>query len=73
MPGVPVKVVTEQAGHATSAFTMDVCGHVGAEHRKVMADAVGAALGDALSTATGEQVANRRPPKVATIPPRREK
>ena len=66
--GVPVKIVSEQAGHATSGFTMDVYGHVGDRGRKAMSDAIGAAFAAALAAPTGEQLANSPPQRGAALP-----
>jgi integrase len=38
LSGVPVKVVSEQAGHASVAFTLDTYAHVLTEERETASD-----------------------------------
>jgi hypothetical protein len=57
--GVPAKVVSEQLGHATSAFTLDVYCHVLPHMQAEAADRVAALLGMAEER---ENLARRRKP-----------
>jgi hypothetical protein len=61
--GVSVKVVSEQLGHATSAFTLDVYSHVLPHMQSDAATRVAALLGMGGSEQGGIRVGRRKPPQ----------
>jgi len=63
--GVPPKVVSEQLGHATSAFTLDVYAHVLPHMQAEAAERVEALLGMAEER---ENLVGRRKPPQSVIP-----
>jgi integrase len=50
--GVPIKVVSERLGHTTIAMTMDIYAHVLPAMDRNVAEAIGLALGEAMSART---------------------
>ncbi len=61
--GVPVKVISEQLGHATSAFTLDVYAHVLPHLQSEAAVCVSALLGMGGNEQEGIRVGCRKPPQ----------
>ena len=53
LEGVNVKVVSDMLGHASTAFTLDVYGHVQADMRKPARDAMERLFGDAFKSIGG--------------------
>jgi hypothetical protein len=61
--GVPAKVVSEQLGHASSAFTLDVYSHVLPHMQSEAALRVEALLGMAGQQQAGNLTGARKPPQ----------